>query len=214
MYNTFIFDFDYTLGDSTQGIVLCANFGLEKIGQSACDTETIRKTIGLSLRHTYEALTGREDDDEAQIFIDAFKQHADKIMTENSRLYNGVKETLYGMKDKGYKTGIVTTKYNYRIEQILSKFDASDMVDIIIGGNDVKLEKPAPEGLLLAIDRLGAVANEVLYVGDSLVDAKTAQNAGVDFAAVLTGTTTREDFTQYPYVDISDNIIALVRKML
>ncbi|MBO5509759.1 MAG: HAD family hydrolase [Lachnospiraceae bacterium] len=209
MYNTFIFDFDYTLGDSTDGIVQCANYGLEKIGFGACDVETIRKTIGLSLKNTYEALTGRADDEEADVFISAFKEKADEVMTENSCLYEGVKDTLLDMKKKGYRIGIVTTKYRYRIEQILSKYNALNMVDIIIGGDDVKLEKPAPEGLLMAVNKLDSSKDDVLYVGDSIVDAKTACNAEISFAGVLTGTTTREDFEQYPYVLICEDVIKL-----
>ncbi len=52
-------------------------------------------------------------------------------------------------------------------------------VDIIVGADDVKTEKPNPEGLLSVIEDLGAMKEEVLYVGDSLVDAKTAENAKV-----------------------------------
>ena len=72
--------------------------------------------------------------------------------------------------------------------------------------SDVKVEKPIPEGLLWAIDALKAAKEDVLYVGDSIVDAKTAQNADVDFAAVLTGTTEREAFLEYPHVEIADNV--------
>ncbi|MDE6710092.1 MAG: HAD-IA family hydrolase, partial [Oscillospiraceae bacterium] len=46
---------------------------------------------------------------------------------------------------------------------------------------DVKIEKPNPEGLLWAIEHLDAMNEEILYVGDSLVDAKTAENAKVEF---------------------------------
>ena len=48
-FRAIIFDFDYTLGDSTNGIVLSVNYAFEKLGFAAKDTESIRKTIGLSL---------------------------------------------------------------------------------------------------------------------------------------------------------------------
>ena len=100
----------------------------------------------------------------------------------------------------------MTTKFHYRIEQILAKFDAHDLIDLIVGAEDVKIEKPNPEGLLWAVEHLGAEKSNVLYVGDSVVDARTAQNAKVDFAGVLTGTTTREEFEEYPNLCIVDNI--------
>ncbi len=43
-------------------------------------------------------------------------------------------------------------------------------------------------------------------MGDSIVDAKTAENAKVKFAAVVTGTTTREDFRNYNSVYTGNSI--------
>ena len=58
MYKAVIFDFDYTLGDSTNGIVLSINHALEKLGFRVQDTKTIQRTIGLSLKDTLFELTG------------------------------------------------------------------------------------------------------------------------------------------------------------
>ena len=85
-------------------------------------------------------------------------------------------------------------------------FTCGFVIDVIIGGDDVKNEKPDPEGLLTAIQKLNVSKNQALYVGDSIVDAKTAQSAGVDFVAVLTGTTEREEFMNYEYVSIEESV--------
>ena len=53
-----VFDFDYTLGDSTNEIVLSINYALSKLGYGEKETETIRKTIELSLKDTFKVLTG------------------------------------------------------------------------------------------------------------------------------------------------------------
>ena len=84
MYEAVIFDFDYTLGDSTKGIELSINYGLEKLGCQTRDTEEIRKTIGLSLSNTYKALTNRQDETEAGLFAKYFKEKADEVMVENT----------------------------------------------------------------------------------------------------------------------------------
>lgn len=88
----------------------------------------------------------------------------------------------------------------------MERNDARNVIDVIIGGDDVKNEKPDPEGLLAAIQKLNVSKNQVLYVGDSIVDAKTAQSAGVDFVAVLTGTTKRGVFMNYEYVSIEESV--------
>lgn len=206
MLKAIIFDFDYTLGDSTNGIVLSINYALEELGYAIPDIADIKKTIGLSLTETYFALTSNDNLDEAEQFIKLFKEKADNVMVANTELYAGVKNVLQNLKAKGYKIAIVTTKFHYRIEQILNKFDANELIDIIVGAEDVKIEKPNPEGLFLAIENLKVMNEEVLYVGDSLVDAKTAENAKVEFAAVLTGTTTMDDFRSYNSAYIGKNI--------
>lgn len=201
-----IFDFDYTLGDSTSGIVLSINHALEKLGYSAKDRESIRKTIGLSLKETFFALTGNHDEEEADLFSNYFKEQADLVMTDHTKLYCDAAEVLQSLKRDGCKIGIVTTKFHYRIEQILTKFGVLDLVDLIVGAEDVKIEKPDPEGLLWAIDALQLKRDDILYVGDSLVDAQTANNAQVGFAGVLTGTTAREQFQMYPHVFIGESL--------
>lgn len=206
MLKAIIFDFDYTLGDSTNGIVLSIHYALEKLGYEVPDTADIKKTIGLSLKETYFALTSETHPEEAEQFAKLFKEKADRVMVAHTELYAGVKDALQKLKAKGYKLAIVTTKFHYRIEQILSKFNANELIDMIVGAEDVRMEKPDPEGLLWAMEHLAAGNEEALYVGDSLVDAKTAANAKVRFAAVLTGTTTREDFRNYQSVYIGENV--------
>ncbi len=214
MLKAIIFDFDYTLGDSTNGIALSINYALEQLGYATKNLADIKRTIGLSLKETYHALTLRDNADEAEQFAKLFKEKADCVMVDNTELYHGVKDILQKLKEKGYKTAIVTTKFHYRIEQILSKFDAKELIDLIVGAEDVKVEKPNPEGLLWAIAHLNVGKDEVLYVGDSIVDAKTAENAGVEFAATLTGTTTRNDFGRYNSRYIGDSILDVYKFIL
>ncbi len=214
MYRAVVFDFDYTLGDSTNGIVLSINYALSKLGYGERETEAIRKTVGLSLKDTFTVLSGKEDENEAQAFSKCFKEKADVVMVDNTRIYPGILESLQSLKVRGYKIGIVTTKYHYRIEQILEKYNAAKLIDLIVGAEDVRIEKPNPEGLLWAVDKLSLDKKQVLYVGDSIVDAKTARNAVVDFAGVLTGTTKKEDFLEYNNIFIVNDVNDVCRSIL
>ena len=83
-------------------------------------------------------------------------------------------------------------------------------MDIIVGGEDVKAAKPSPEGLLLAIKRLHVSKAETLYIGDSTVDAETAQAAGVDFAGVTHGVTTAKELEKYPHQKIMNTLEELL----
>lgn len=201
-----VFDFDYTLGDSTEGIVLSVNYAMTQLGYQNYSEESIRKTVGLSLSNTYQTLTGDENPENAGTFAICFKEKADEVMAFHSQLYPGVLEGLIEWKKAGLNLGIVTTKYHYRIDQILKLCHGEGIFDRIVGGDDVEREKPDPEGLLSCIHAWGMKKEEVLYVGDSLVDANTAKNAGVPFGAVTTGATEEEAFRPFPHVRIYDSV--------
>jgi len=208
-YNTLIFDFDYTLADATNGIVSSFNHAFSKLDITGCDGESIKKTVGLPLAEAFVQLTKNNSEVLINRFKDLFREKADEVMSKNTVLFDDTVSTLQRLKQKGFNTGIVTTKYHYRIVETLNMHGISDLIDVIVGGEDVKSPKPSPEGLLLAIGSLNAQLNNVLYVGDSLVDAKTALAANVDFAAVTTGTTNENEFSQYPCIKILKNLSEL-----
>jgi phosphoglycolate phosphatase len=211
-YNTVIFDFDYTLADATIGIVSSFNHAFSELNIPASDIESIKKTVGLPIDEAFIQLTNEKNEVSINRFRELFREKADEVMSKNTVLYNDTIGTLQSLKENGFKTGIVTTKYRYRIIETLNKYGISDLVDIIVGGEDVKVPKPSPEGLLLAIDNLNAQLSNVLYIGDSLVDARTALATKVDFAAVTTGTTKEDDFLQYPCIKVSKNLSELFKK--
>ena len=134
-----LFDFDYTLGDSTKGIISSVNFALNKLGYQKRDEATIRKTIGLSLRDTFFELEPEGKESEAEQFSRFFKEKADEVMVPNTELYPGVREILQAIKKDGYQIGIVTTKFHYRIEQIFSRQGILELIDQIVGAEDVKV---------------------------------------------------------------------------
>lgn len=204
MYKAVIFDYDFTLGDSACGIAESCNYALGKLGFPEKTGNEIRQTIGLSLEEVFRMLTGSDDGDTAKRFAELFRERADEVITDSAVMYDDALPTLSELRRRGFRTAIVTSKFHYRIDDILRKFNAESLIVEIVGGDDVTLQKPAPEGLLKAVEVLGVNKSEALYVGDCFVDAKAAQSAGVDFAAVLTGTTT--DFSEYDNVFIGNNL--------
>jgi phosphoglycolate phosphatase len=193
-----VFDFDFTLADSSKPIIECVNYGLRGLGLGEATSDAITRTIGLHLSETLVVLAGENERPNADRFLALFGERADQIMADNTLIFPGVPEVLEGLKTRGYTLGIVSTKYRYRIEDILSRRGLLDYFDNIVGGEDVKHHKPAPDSLLLSLDYLKVNRQEVVYVGDSITDAKTAQAANVEFVAVLSGATQSGEFDAYP----------------
>lgn len=209
MYKAIIFDFDFTLADATHGIVESVNYAMNLLNLERRSEQEIRKTVGMTLKDTFKTLTGISSDDLASRFTILFKEKADLIMTENTVLFPDTIDVLCQLKARNCKTGIVTSKFHYRIDEILKRNEIAYLIDAVIGFEDVETAKPSPEGLIKIIDFLAVDKADALYVGDSLIDANTAINASVDFAAVTTGTTSAYDFSLLPHSIIADSLSGL-----
>ena len=205
-YEAILFDFDFTLGDSSEGIIFCVNAALEGMGLEKASDESIRKVIGLSLAESYRTLTGDSSRRRTARFSELFTEAADRKMTLTAELYPYSLPLLKALRRDGIKTGIVTTKYRRRITEILDKYEVPGIVDAIIGGDSVKRTKPDPEGLIKAARELDVPVSKVLYIGDSEVDAKAAAAAGMDFVGVLTGSTSCEVLEKYPHRAVIDSL--------
>ena len=209
-YTTYLFDFDYTLADSSRGIVTCFRNVLTRHGYTEVTDDDIKRTIGKTLENSFSILTGVTDAGQLAGFKAEYRKEADTHMTVNTVLFLETKSVLTALKDSGARIGIISTKYRFRIKELLDQHFPEDFIDIIVGGEDVKTAKPSPEGLLLAIKRLHVSKTDTLYIGDSTIDAETAQAAGVDFAGVTHGVTTAKELEKYPHRKIMNTLEELL----
>ncbi|MDL2215161.1 HAD-IA family hydrolase [Dysgonomonas sp. OttesenSCG-928-M03] len=208
-YTAFFFDFDYTLADSSTGIVTCFRIVLDRYSFSGIDDDAIKKTIGMTLEDSFERLTGVENKEQLNRFKNEYLAEADEIMSDNTQLYPDTIPLIKYLKDQGASMGIISTKQSYIIRQTLVKYGIESLFDTVIGMLDVEEMKPSPEGLLLGMSRLHTNKNHTLYLGDNLIDAQTAQAAGVDFVGVTTGTTSVEEFSAYPHQAVISRLAEL-----
>jgi phosphoglycolate phosphatase len=208
-FQAIVFDFDYTLADSSRGVVKCVNRALHDLGLPQASSEAICHTIGLPLVDVFTKLVGQEYAAQSQEFVRLFKKYADEVMADLTVLYPTVDPTMRLLRQQGMKLGIVSTKFRYRIDSVLRRDHVRDWFDVIVGGEDVASHKPDPEGLCRAITSLQCSRAQALYVGDSVVDAETARRADVAFIAVLSGVTSRNEFKNYPVAGIVENLSEL-----
>jgi phosphoglycolate phosphatase len=196
-----LFDFDYTLADSSRGAIACIGHALAEMGLPPVSDADARRTIGLSLPETLRVLTGEVDRERSAAFGALFIAHAEKVMTARTTLLPSTRETVAHLRRAGYRLAIVSTKYRRRIHEVLAREGLAEAFEVIVGGEDVSRTKPDPEGLNRALQALGdgqPLSREcVLYVGDTVTDARAAERASLRFAAVLTGTTPRAAFAPY-----------------
>ena len=216
-YQGVFFDFDYTLGDSTDAIAEGYRRGFSAMGWPEPTVEQVRATVGMRLEDGYTFITGDGDPDRQAEFHRLFMHSVGvkaqgedrKLMIEGTKLLPGAAELLFALKGAGVPSAIVSTKPGDTIRNIFRHQGKLDLLALVVGGDEVSRCKPDPEGVRLALDRLGLTADRVLFCGDTVIDAATARAGGCDFCAVLNGATPREAFADYPHVHIADDLAGL-----
>ena len=208
-YQGVCFDFDYTLGDSTDSIVAGFQYGLTQMGWPSPDREAVKATIGYLLEDAYTMLTGDSDPARRAQFRPLFLSIAKPRQKEETVLFDGAVELIRGLHGRGIQTSIVSTKSRDTIEYIMHRYGLSNALTTIVGTEDVKRPKPDPQGLNMALERMGLKPEELLFCGDTVLDAGAAKNAGCPFCAVLNGTTPAEDFADFRPVHIAPDLFEL-----
>ena len=211
-----VFDFDYTLADSSEGIISSINYALSKLGLPKAGGDAIRTTIGLSLDEALVTLAGESNRRHAPEFYRLFVERADEVMADATRLYEFVPDVVDALDGANVAMGIVSQKFRRRIEYVLKRDGLDGRFGAIVGGEDLPNLKPDPSGLFTVIERLGCRPFESLYVGDTVTDAETARRANVPFVAVLSGVTPRGSFDGVPVLCVirdASEIMGVLEKL-
>ena len=204
MKDTVVFDLDGTLLNTLDDLMDSVNFALGKCGFPSRSYEEVRAFVGNGVRLLVErAVPVGTDKKDADKVFDIFTAHYDKNMENKTRPYDGVHELLAALKARGIKTAIVSNKYDSAVKQLAEKL-FGDMIDEAVGESKTVAKKPAPDGVLAALAKLGSDKSDAVYIGDSDVDAETAKNSGLDFIGVTWGFRDHSLLETFPHIAIVD----------
>ena len=202
------FDFDYTLGDSTQAILAGFRHAFAQMGLPEPEDGAVRRTIGMVLEDEYTALSGDADPGRRARFRQLYVEKAGPLQPRLTRLFPGARALLEALRRAGTPAGVVSTKNGGTLRAILEAQGVLPLLASVTGGDMVSRPKPDPEGLLAAIRVQALEPGQALYCGDTLIDAETARRGGVPFCAVLNGTTGGAEFraSGLPFVHIAPDL--------
>jgi phosphoglycolate phosphatase len=99
----------------------------------------------------------------------------------------GTDKVLAGLKSRSIKLATLTNSGRAPSEWLLRKHGLIDYFDFTLTRDDVTAMKPRADGMLKAISMMGLPKEELLYVGDSVIDVRAAKAAGLKVASVTTG---------------------------
>lgn len=183
MYKLFLFDFDGTILDSDQMIVVTFKQLYDKYrGGKQAPLEHVLTFSGPPIRRTLKQEFPDLDQD---MMFDEFVKYSTVNYDKYVKPFPYVIEMLKAFKEHGIKYGLITSKARGATDYALKLTHLDELFDFVVCSDEVKNVKPDPEGVLLAMKHFNVLnKNEVLYIGDNMFDYLTSKNAGVKFGYV------------------------------
>jgi pyrophosphatase PpaX len=184
-----LFDLDGTVVDSIELIVQAAMFAFDgREGQRPTRDEWTA-LIGTPLA----PMLRRWAHDEADLNF-LWARYREFQIANHDLLVTPYPDTvslIRRLHDRGHKMAIVSSKLEAGIKRSIDFIGLADCFQVLIGIDATEKHKPEPEPVLLALDRLGARADNAWFIGDSPYDILAGRAAGVRTIGVLTGPSDR-----------------------
>lgn len=193
-YNTFLFDLDGTLIDSSEGIVNSVIYALKKMGIKETDREKLLAFIGPPLNDSFSKYYGFSEE-KCWKAIEAYREYyKDKGIFE-CYVYDGIEEVLKKMKEAGKKVLVATSKPEIFAKRILEHFSLASYFDCIAGMALNGERGTKAEVIAYAFEENNITdLSKVLMIGDREYDVIGAHKIGVNCLGILYGFGSREEF--------------------
>ena len=201
-----IFDFDGTLFDSIDDVVICFNKALADYGFPTLTRDEYIPCLGGNIDEIVSLVLGDNSTPQnIENLKDTYLNYYNSSKKENTIPFPNAHNTLRQLQDMGILLAINSNRLTYSLNQFVEKY-FSDIDFVGIEGHTYpNPSKPDPYGVNRIIDNAGVDAGEAVYIGDSTTDIKTDENAGNDCILVSWGYGTKEDFENEYVLDVIDD---------
>ena len=188
MFNSAIFDWDGTLADTRQVIVISFQKALDKISCQV-NSEYIERRIGIGAAETFrEILRSAKvpfDEKLIQQLIE-WKIQLEIELTGQVKLFEGAKELLEALHGK-VKMGLASMNNRAVIKHMLQANGIEEFFPVVLTAESISHSKPNPEIFLKTAQQLESRPERCVVLEDSIFGVKAAKSAGMGCIAVTTG---------------------------
>lgn len=197
MFEAVIFDWDGTLADTRDAVVMSFQKTLEQIGCRVSD-EFLERRIGIGAKNTFkDALkkTHKPFDDDILEGLVEKKSQWQINLSENVKLFEGAIDLLDYLHVK-VKMALASMNNKKVISKLVVEKDVKKYFDAIMTVEDIKHPKPDPEIFLKCSIKLGCPPKKCVVVEDSIFGVKAARKAGMKCIAVSTGAYSKQELKE------------------
>ena len=183
-----IFDFDGTLADTKENIILTFQMTMKELGVEIKSRQECAATIGLTLEDAFKVLYPGMAAEKYVLLRDTYR----RIFKENRKilvpgLFPEVMDTLEELRRRGYLMSIASSRQSPSLHSFLEDMKIAHLFEYAVGGDNVEHPKPAPDAVLQILRHYNLSAEEAFVVGDMPFDINMATNAGVKSCGVTWG---------------------------
>jgi len=177
-----VYDLDGTLVDSAPATIALLNQLRNELGLSTLPHYTFTPWLSLGGVKIMTNSLELDSEEKAKEYLEEFRRRLATFPSSTMPLYSNVKESLKLLSENNVKIGICTNKANRLVHKIIKELEIDQYFDVVIAGDDLPISKPNPLHLLTCLERLNISVNDAIFVGDSIVDQRTAISANIVFA--------------------------------
>jgi len=173
-----LFDLDGTLVNSAPTVLEIINLVRSQNNQTKLQLNpSIEEIISLGGREMIVNLVSKDNIDKN---LNTFRELYEDYDLTHERMFDGVNEMLSSLSLQ-YSLAVLTNKPKMLVDKTMNHHQIKSFFDCIVCREDVKKKKPDPEGFNFVLKTLNLIKNDVIYVGDSLVDLELAKSTQVEF---------------------------------
>ncbi len=197
-YKCVMFDLDGTLLDTIGDIKHNINLTMKALGYPEHTYEETRTFINDGAYKLIERALpeGKKDEKTVRETLSIYLSNYDRNVCTETAAYDGVVELVKRLKDEGCVLSVVSNKPERHVKMLCDIFFGESAFSYISGTGENKPVKPSKECVDLALDMMGESAENLIYVGDSHVDVKTAHNSDVPCVGVTWGFHGKDGFKE------------------
>ncbi|MBA4137199.1 MAG: HAD family hydrolase [Opitutus sp.] len=205
-YRTVLLDLDGTLIDHFGAIHRCHSHAMRQIGLPAPTMQEVRDAVGRGLEDAIADLAGAEN---VARILPYYLEHWRATNLQDVKLLPGAKELLERCRTHGVTCAVFTNKRGDASREVCRHLGLTPLVAEIFGAGDTAWLKPQAEFSAHAVRTLGAEASSTVVVGDSVFDLAAAQNGGLGFFGVTTGTHSADELRAHGATRIFPDLTAV-----
>lgn len=187
-YRLFIFDFDGTLGDTSECVVASFQGALQDNNLPVANEKDIVHLMGISLPEVFRQLTNSTLSDEMyDKLVHVYRQLYRSNLAKKTRAFPGIATALQHIKSKNGLCSIATSKKTEFAKLSCDYLKLDPFIDLYIGDDKVTHKKPHPEMLEYTLKELGIHKDNAVMIGDATTDIEMGKAIGMDTIAVTWG---------------------------